>query len=180
MKTITVTLALVLLLLTGLVTACNGDDSSDETPSPSATVAATETASPQASPTQSLEDEIGQAYLEYWDAYSETLLELDPSLAEGHAAGEELDRIEEEIQDLAIQGLALRVRVEHNFAVVEASDMSATVIDNIVNNSFLVDAETKEPPEAEGSGDRFQDTFDMEKIDGRWVVVKSTRVQVEG
>jgi hypothetical protein len=53
------------------------------------------------------------------------------------------------------------------------------VVDNIVNNSFLVDAETKEPPEAEGSGDRFQDTFSLEKIDGRWVVVKSTRVQVE-
>lgn len=181
MKTMTATLTLVLFLLTGLVAACNGDDSSDETPTPSATGSATETASPQlSSPAQSLEDEIGQAYLEYWDAYSSALLELDPSLAGDHAAGEELDRIEEEIQDLAIQGLALRIRVEHNFTVVEASDISATVIDNIVNNSFLVDAETKEPPEAEGSGDRFQDTFDMAKVNGRWVVVKSTRVQMEG
>ena len=54
------------------------------------------------------------------------------------------------------------------------------MVDEIVNNSFLVDAETKEPPEAEGSGERFQDTFDMEKVDGRWVVVKTTRIRVEG
>ncbi len=176
MKTITTTLTLVFLLAG--VAACNGDDDSDGTPTPSTTNATTGT--PTASATASLEDEVGAAYLEYWDAYSAALLDLDPSLAEEHAVGEELDRIRDEIDDLAGQGLALRVRVEHNFGVVEASQDAAIVVDDIVNNSFFVDAETKEPPEAEGSGDRFQDTFNMEKIDGRWVVLKSTRVQVEG
>jgi hypothetical protein len=69
--------------------------------------------------------------------------------------------------------------MEHNFAIIEASDDSAKIVDDLVNNSFLVDAVTKEPPEAEGSGERLQDTFEFERVDGRWVVVRSTRIQVE-
>ncbi|MDO8616121.1 MAG: hypothetical protein Q7T33_10380 [Dehalococcoidia bacterium] len=178
MKTMRVMLMGALVVATGVLAACNGDEGSDGTPTSSPAPSAVETAEPSATP--SLEDEVGAAYLEYWDAYSAALLELDASLAEEFAVGGELDRIKGEIESLAVQGLALRVRVEHNFAVVEASDSAASVIDEIVNNSFLVDAETKEPPEAEGSGERFQDTFDMEKVDGRWVVVKTTRIRVEG
>src|SRR3990172_10920228 len=178
MKKMRAMLTGALLVATGVLAACNGDDGSDGTATASPAPSATETVEPTGTP--SLEDEIGAAYLEYWDVYSAALLELDASLAEEFAVGDELDRIKDEIEDLAVQGVALRVRVEHNFAVVEASDSAATVVDEMVNNSFLVDAETKEPPEAEGSGERFQDTFAMEKVDGRWVVVKTTRIRVEG
>jgi hypothetical protein len=158
------------------IVACNGDDGSDGTPTPSPIFSTA--ATPSATP--SIENEVGAAYLDYWDAYSAALLELDVSLAGESASGKELDRIAVEIAGLQAQGLALRVRVEHNFAVIDPSDNTASVVDDIVNNSFFVDAETKEPPEAEGSGERIQDTFNLEKINGRWVVVSSTRLQVGG
>ena len=64
-----------------------------------------------------------------------------------------------------------------NFAVIEATDDSAKIVDDLVNNSFLVDAVTKERRKAEGSGERLQDTFELERVDGNWVVVRSTRIR---
>jgi hypothetical protein len=135
------------------------------------------TATPEATPTPtpSLEDQVSEAYLNYWDAYSDALFELDATLAQGVASGEELDRIREEIDDLRSQGLALKTVVEHDFVIVEASEGSATLLDEIVNNSFFIDAETKEPPQAEGSGEVLRDTFYLEKLEGQWMVVRSTR-----
>src|SRR5690606_5310847 len=115
--------------------------------------------------------EVADAYLAYWDAYSAALLELDVSLVEGHAAGEELERIREEIEMLRADGVALRVVVEHDFAVVAASDSQAAVVDRYVNNSFYVDPVTKDPPTGTGSGDTIQDSFVMEPVDGHWMVI---------
>jgi len=157
------------------VVACNGGDGGETRESP--TPAATRTATPEASPTATppIEQEVSEAYLRYWDTYAEALLNLDPGLAEAAASGEELQRIREEIQTLRSQGVALRVVVEHNSVVLEASENSGVVFDEIVNNSFYVDPETKEPPVGSGSGEILRDTFYFEKIDGRWVVVRSTR-----
>jgi hypothetical protein len=122
-----------------------------------------------------LENQIGEAYLAYWDAYSQALLNLDASAAEGFASGDQLQRIRDEITNLQAQGVAERVVVEHHYAVVQATATSATVSDNIVNNSFFVDPVTKDPPSAAGSGERFTDTYQMEKVGDRWLVVNGSR-----
>ncbi len=155
--------------------ACNGGDGGEirESPRPAATRTATPAATPTATP--SIEQEVSEAYLRYWDAYAEALLNLDPGLAEGVASGQELRRIREEVETLRSQGVALRVVVEHNSVVLEASENSAVVFDEIVNNSFYVDPETKEPPVGSGSGEILRDTFYFERIDGQWMVVRSTR-----
>jgi len=160
------------------VVACNGGgDGGQGVRDGSPTPAATPTAAPQVSPTPtaSIEQEVSEAYLRYWEAYGEALLNLDVRLAEGVASGQELQRIREEIETLRSQGVALRVVVEHNSAILEASENSAVVFDEIVNNSFYIDPETKEPPVGSGSGEILRDTFYFEKIDGRWMVVRSTR-----
>jgi hypothetical protein len=155
------------------VIACDGGGQSSETPKASPKPSGTATVEPSA--TLSRDEEISQAYLRFWDAYSKALLELDPALAKDVAAGNELDRIANEIESLQAQGLALRVRVEHNLVIVEASEVSATVTDAIVNNSFYVDAITKQPPEASGSEERFNDTYRLDKVDGRWIVTDGSR-----
>ncbi|MCA9849725.1 MAG: hypothetical protein KC461_03665 [Dehalococcoidia bacterium] len=160
--------------------ACDSGDASP-TPTPTPTVAVSPTLTPTEPPataTPSLEeiaDEVAEAYLAYWDAYAEAVLNLDASLVEGFAAGEELESIREEIEELRAEGVAMRVVVEHDFAVVDVTSTDAIVIDELVNNSFTVDPETKEPPEAEGSGNALRDTVTLELIDGRWVVVSGTR-----
>ena len=126
-------------------------------------------------PRPSVEDEVMAAYTRYWDAYGQALLNLDATLVEGVASGEELQRIREEVEGLRSQGLALRVVVEHNPVILEASANSAVLFDETVNNSFYVDPQTKEPPEASGSGEILRDTFYFEKVNGQWMVVRSTR-----
>jgi hypothetical protein len=71
--------------------------------------------------------------------------------------------------------VALRVVISHNPVVVEATNSAARLLDEMVNNSFYVDPVTKNPPAASGSGEVLRDTFQLEKREGRWVVVMSTR-----
>jgi len=128
---------------------------------------------PTATPTA--EEEVTAAYLGYWQAYEKALLNLDPSLVELVASGAELQRIREEVAILSSQGVALRVVVNHNPVVIEANGNSASLIDDMVNNSFYVDPVTKQPPAASGSGEKLRDSFRLEKRDGQWWVVSSTR-----
>jgi len=173
--------SLAALVALVLLAGCGGDDD-DAVPAPTATPtsAPTETSTPVRTPTAtataSLEDEVSEAYLAYWEAYSAALLNLDASLAEGVAAGEELERIRDEIEMLRADGVALRVVVEHDFAVVQASADAAVVIDEYRDRSFTVDPETKEPPTATVTGEIITDSYEFSRLDGKWVVVRSRRL----
>ena len=164
------------IVVTLLLVACNGGGEPTTPagePSPTPSPAATATA--EATPTPSIEEEATQAYLDYWDAYAQAVWNLDASLMQGFAVGEELQRIQDEIEKLRSQGSAARIRVEHNYVVVDSSPDSVVLFDEITNRSFLVDAETKEPADAPGSGEILRDTFYLEKTGDTWLVVRSTR-----
>ena len=181
MRRLAMTVALAVL---GLATfGCDGGDGDggrvngqgSQTPAPTATATVAPTQTPAATATVSPEEEVETAYLRYWDVYSQALLDLNPALVERVAAGEELRRIQEEIDGLRSRGLALRVDVSHNFVILDMTSDSATLLDEITNNSFYVDAETKEPGQGSGSGEILKDTFYFQKMDGDWKVVRSTR-----
>jgi len=167
----------VVVALTLLLTACNGGDGGQSTPSASSTPAATQTAVSTVVPTAtpSVEEEVSQGYLRYWDAYSQALLNLDATLVEDVASGERLQLIRDEIEGLRSQGLALRTVVTHNPVILQASESSAVLYDEIVNNSFYVDPQTKDPPVAPGRGEILRDTYYLESTNGQWMVVRSTR-----
>lgn len=156
--------------------ACGG---SGDDPAPTATATATApTAKPTASQptaTPDTEAEVIAAYLHYWDLYAEAVLNLDHGVLMGAASEEELQQVKEEIETLRAQGVALRVVIEHRPTVIELTDTTATVFDEMTNNSFYVDPETHEPPEGEGSGETLVDTFFLEKVDGQWIVIRSIR-----
>jgi len=86
-----------------------------------------------------------------------------------------LQLIRDEIEGLRSQGLALRTVVTHNPVILQASESSAVLYDEIVNNSFYVDPQTKDPPVAPGSGEILRDTYYLESTNGQWMVVRSTR-----
>jgi hypothetical protein len=131
-------------------------------------VAPTATPAPQ--------DEVLAAYRRYWEAYSQALLNLDPTLVQAVAAGVRLQRIQEEINELRRRGVAARTNVINNPALVEIDTYSATIYDELINNSFYVDAVTKQPSEASGPGEIVRDTYQLQKIDGVWKVVGSSRL----
>ena len=163
-------------LLVLSVAACGGGDSE---PAPTATAtAAVPTSTPTVPPptaTPDPEAEVLAAYLAYWDRYAEAVLNLDESVLIGAASDDELQQVRDEIETYRSQGVALRVVIEHRPVVLELTEMSATVFDEMTNNSFYVDPETLEPPEGEGSGETLIDTFFLEKVDGRWIVTRSVR-----
>ena len=165
-----------------LFAACGDDDepaTATVTPTATSTPSPTSSATATATPTPSIEDEVTEAYLAYWDAYSEAVLNLDISLVEGFAVGEELEGIRDEIETLRSDGVALRVVVEHDLFVVSTSQAEATIVDEVTNNSFYVDAVTKDPPQAEGGGEVLRYTFFMESDSGRWFVTRGLRGRSE-
>lgn len=135
------------------------------------------TVTPAATPTAtpSIEQEVLTSYEMYWRAYSAALLELDGALVDQVADGEEKERVRREIADLQAEGVALRVNVQRNPLVVESNQSSAIIFDEMVNNSFYVDAVTKQPPQGSGSGAVLRDIYYLEKIGNTWKVVRSVR-----
>lgn len=168
--------ALLSSLLALVVAACGGSNA-EPTPTATATVASPSptATSPQPTATPDPEAEVLAAYLAYWDRYAEAMLTLDAEAVAGVASDEELERVRNDVESLRSQGVAARVVLEHHPVVVEVTATSAIVLDEMTNNSFYVDPETLEPPEAEGSGEALVDTFFLEKVDGRWIVVRSVR-----
>lgn len=168
--------ACIVTVILALAAACGGN-SADPTPSPEVTDTATPSPTGQrsATPTVTPEEEVLEAYFAYWDLYAQAVLNLDESPLVGAASEEDLERVREEIETFREQGVALRVVLQHNPVVLEISESSAIVHDEMINNSFYVDAETLEPPDAPGSGEVLRDTFFLERVDGRWIVVRNVR-----
>ena len=173
MTSIGVVCAAVVLL------ACGAGSS---TPTPAATADPTTPAATAAVPTatatpsrDALVAEVSAAYLAYWDAYADAVLHLDIRRVERFAAGAELEGIRTEIEALRADGIAARIRVEHDFDVISVTESSAVIVDEYVNNSFVVDAKTLLPENADGLGDVFKDTVLLERVDGRWVVTRGAR-----
>lgn len=168
----------LVLIVSMLAGACRGDES-ESPPMPTTTTATT--AAPTSTPiatataTPSLEEEVSAAYLAYWDAYAEAVLELDPALVEEFATGDELQSIRDEIEQLRRDGVAARVVVDHDLVVANVSARFATVVDRVNNRSFYVDPETKQPETTDAPGEVVQYTFALEQTEGRWVVSRGLR-----
>lgn len=168
----------VIAFTTLMVLACTGDENQSQTESPgenSSSVTPVAEATPTA--TQTVEGEVIEDYMDYVEGYKKALLDLDIRQVEAFASGDELQSIRQEIEKLRAQGVALRVVVTHNPVVAQISGNSAVVVDEMVNNSFYVNAQTKEPPVASGSGEVLRNSFRLEKVRDRWVVTQVTRQQ---
>jgi hypothetical protein len=146
------------------------------TVSTQATTVSPPPSSPSPTPTPTPEQAVLTAYRRYWELYTQAVLNLDPTLVEGAAMGEELEGIRSEIADLRTRGRAIRVDVQLRPIVVEVRDDAAIVYDEFVNRSFTVDAGTKEPRQASGSGEVVRDVYYLHLMgDGVWKVTRSER-----
>lgn len=118
-----------------------------------------------------LQKEIVEAYFRYWDVRGRAYYSLETGELKDVMAGDELAREEEGVRELAAQGRAARLDIEHNFRIVSATAGEATVYDEYVNHSVFLDSTTKqeiptkEPPALRNV------SFEMKKVDGIWKVV---------
>ena len=125
--------------------------------------------------TPSRAQEVEQAYLKYWEVYSEAMYTLHTSRLSEVAAGERLEQAISEVEKLKAQGKAAKIDVEHHFFVFDVAANSARVHDEYVNNSYAIDPETKRPIGAPGKSESIVDTYFLERIDGVWKVVRGVR-----
>lgn len=173
------TVIVAVVLCCFVLPACRGDGDSPIATATATVAVATETASPSATAaataTPSIEDQVVEAYLAYWDAYADALLFLDASRVEEVTAEAELERVQAEVESLRADGVAARVRVEHDFSVVDLRPDQAVVVDRFVDRSFYVDPATRQPEVSDVPGQTFQDTFHMRRSEHGWVVVLSER-----
>ena len=161
----------------GVTSACGRGTRQTPTPTVSVTASPRATLTPSATLVPPSKEQVSAAYLVYWNAYAAALLNLDPKFAESAASGEELRRIRDEIAGLQRDGVALRVVVEHDFAVVQMSGNTAVVIDRYLDKSFNVVPATKQPETAVVAGETITDSFDLQRTEtGIWVVVRSRRL----
>jgi hypothetical protein len=119
--------------------------------------------------------EVHQAYARFWQIRVQALLELAPERLTEIMAGKELTVEQRAINDLRANGRAQRVDIEHHERITWATSDAATVLDEYVSHTVLVDAETKAPLEDPPSAP-FRIAYLFRKVDGRWLAVEAFQV----
>jgi hypothetical protein len=112
------------------------------------------------------------AYQRYWEVRTQAFSTLDTSRLPEVVAGEELPREEKRVRDLADEGHALRLIYQHRLSFPEVSDGQAVLIDELINDSRLLDAATKQPLPDAASSEAQRVRVEMQRLDGRWKVVE--------
>jgi len=103
------------------------------------------------------------------------VLNLDAALMARFASGEELASIQSEIDTHRRNGVAVRLNVKHDFAIVQMSERAATVVDQVTTQSFFVDPLTKRPETSDVPSRVVRYTFFLERGSDGWVVVRGLR-----
>lgn len=129
---------------------------------------------PDGSPTPTsttLEAQVEQAYLAYWDARAEALLKLDPTPLERVTTGEALQASRELVEEQRKSNQPVRVRVEHNYRIVIRSETEAVVEDALISHSVRLDPKTMEPIEPDPN-QTIRNTYTLRKVEGEWKVAE--------
>ena len=173
-------IAVALVALALAVSGCDGGDggggSADGQGSPTAaaTTTATRTTAPEvtSTPAPSVEQEISEGYLNYWQVYADAVFNLNETRLPEAMTEPHLERTRQEIQSLRERGRAAKIVVEHDFLIlqVDAAAGTATVRDRYSNRSYEVDAETKEMVGEAAPGTVVTDTYFLAKEGGVWKV----------
>lgn len=118
-----------------------------------------------------LEREVEEAYARYWMVLVQAYYTLDTSRLPEVMAGEELRRQEEQIRELASQGRAGKLIVEHRISFPQVSDDRVVIYDEQLNRSLFLDAATRIEFRSSAAPETEKLTFEFRKIDGTWKVL---------
>jgi hypothetical protein len=146
------------------------------TAAPTSTPLLVDNATPSALPTvePALADEVGRAYVTYWQIRAEALLDLDTSRLSEVMAGDHLISVERLIDQLRAEGHAIQTDVEHKYAIVRASHNDAEINDTYIDTSAYVDITSHQVVSAP-TNDILHEQYTMNRIDGNWRVVSLVR-----
>jgi len=151
-------------LLVGFL-AFRGDDGAP-TSSPSATQP------PRASPTSTnVQAQVEEAYLNAWDVWGKSLLDLDPSALDAVLTGQALEVITEQVEVQRQKNQPVRISVEHDYRIVVINSTTVSIDDRFINHNVRLDPETLEPIE-DDPNQRERTSFTMRLVDGIWKIAE--------
>jgi hypothetical protein len=151
-------LALVVVgLVVGFVLAAR-----DNSPSPDST------ASPTATDTKA---QVEQAYLRFWDVWTEVNRSLDPAKLDQVMTGNALTAARDLIERQKSKNQPVRIQVEHDYRTVITSADTASIEDNFIDHSVRLDPNTGEPVEKDPNK-RVRNSYTMKKVNGTWKVAE--------
>ena len=140
-----------------------------------------------ATPTAEQAAELAAAYKNYFDVTSEALLNLDPSLLDTVAAGQELAALQQDIEEDQAQGRVLDTNVEHEQVyVLGVQGDEADIADRYRDSSVYVDPNTHLPlpgqvaPASPDAAPAVSVIYHLQRIDGTWKVVSGERFVPQG
>ncbi len=103
------------------------------------------------------------------------MLNLDPSHLNEVLAGRALQLVTDEINGLKAQDKPAKIDVQHSYAIVRFDQTSATLVDDYLSRSVLVDPSTKQPLPRSDPPTRVRQSFEFQKADGNWKILDGTR-----
>lgn len=146
----------------GLVLLNSGRENSDATPS----------IQPSLSPSpESLDAEVEQAYLKFWQVWTQANLELKPALLNDVATGEALAALRDQVTAQRDMEQPVRIEVEHHYETLVSAPDFASVEDTYINRSVRLSPETMEPIESVRDT-RVRKSHTLRKVDGIWKVAE--------
>jgi hypothetical protein len=118
----------------------------------------------------SASDEVRRAYLQFSLASADAYKQLDVAPVEGLVTDAGLKQQRDLIVSVAQSGHRYQIRTEHNMQIVVfTGETIASIDDNILRHTTLLDVSTFTPTGAETS-DAIHESFVLKKQNGRWLV----------
>lgn len=129
-----------------------------------------ESPSPSPSPADD-RAQVEQSYLDFWDTWTEALLQLDPSPLDQVAMGDGLQVLQSQVEEQQKLNQPVRIKVEHSYTILITSTDTASVDDRYVNHSVRLDPQTKEPIEPDPN-QQVRKSYTLKKVEGRWKIAE--------
>lgn len=115
--------------------------------------------------------EVEQAYLRFWDIWTQANLTLDPKLIEQVTTGKQLELLSEQLEEQRTRNQPVKIAVEHSYEVLVTGSSTASVEDRYVNHSVRLDPRTMQPIEPDPNIP-VRKSHTLRKADGRWKVAE--------
>jgi hypothetical protein len=115
---------------------------------------------------------VGEAHERYLRIYSEAVLNLDTAHLHEVLAGEALQSVTDEVNDLKRQGRPVRINESDRLvALTDVTETSALLMEVFTSRSVYVNPATGQPYPRTGPPERISQSYTFQKVDGVWKIV---------
>jgi hypothetical protein len=115
---------------------------------------------------------VGAAHERYLRIYSEAVLNLDTAHLDEVLAGEALQSVTDEVNELKRQGRPVKINESDRLVgLTDVTETSAVLVEVFTSRSVYVNPATGQPYPRTGPPERVSQSYKFQKIEGAWKIV---------